>query len=291
MHLYLLDGTAWRPLTPSDLGGGGGASADREIVVSTYRCKTAFTGASIGDTITATQVIDVSDTPSTVSTIWRNQTTAADLGGAPSAANLELTGSTALTDAQFAARDPATQTTLAALLAAATSPDPAIGVPTGTAVDTDADGTLQQYARGVAKNIGAKTTASALSAGGSGFLGWLSDCVTQLKALSGLIGVKAASASLSVVGATVSAATISRVASSASSVQLLASNASRTRVIVHNESTAVLRMKFGTTASATDYTYLLNPGETFESPVMPVYTGRIDGIWAAANGAAQITEM
>lgn len=84
--------------------GGGSAGTDRELVVSTYRCKAAFTGASVGDTITATQVIDVSGaTPSTVSTIWRNQTSAADLASAPSAANLELTGSTALTEAQLRA--------------------------------------------------------------------------------------------------------------------------------------------------------------------------------------------
>lgn len=77
---------------------------DRELVVTTYRCKTAFTGASVGDTITATQIIDVSGaSPSTVSTVWRNQAAAADLASAPSAANLELTGSTALTAAQLTA--------------------------------------------------------------------------------------------------------------------------------------------------------------------------------------------
>ena len=85
-------------------GGGGGSSVDRELVVSTFRCKTAFSGASVGDTITATQVIDVSGvTPTTVSVIWRNQNTAADLASTPSAANLELVGSTALTDAQLRA--------------------------------------------------------------------------------------------------------------------------------------------------------------------------------------------
>lgn len=79
-------------------------SADRELVVSTYLCKTAFTGASVGDTITATQIIDVSgETPTTVSTIWRNQNTSADLASTPSVENLELTGSTALTAAQLAA--------------------------------------------------------------------------------------------------------------------------------------------------------------------------------------------
>ena len=97
------DGT--KTLVVSSTGGGGGSSGpDRELVVSTYRCKTAFTGSSVGDTITATQVIDVSGaTPTTISTIWRNQTTAADLASAPSAANLELVGSTALTDAQLRA--------------------------------------------------------------------------------------------------------------------------------------------------------------------------------------------
>jgi hypothetical protein len=84
-------------------GSGGGSSRDRELVVTTYRVKTAFTGASVGDTITATQVIDVSGAPSTVSTIWRNQSTATDLGAAPAAANLELVGSQALTDAQLRA--------------------------------------------------------------------------------------------------------------------------------------------------------------------------------------------
>ena len=97
-----------RPAKVSDFGGGGGggssSTTDRELVVSTYRCKTALSGASIGDTITATQIIDVSGaSPSTVSTIWRNQTTAADLASAPSAANLELTGTTALTSAQLTA--------------------------------------------------------------------------------------------------------------------------------------------------------------------------------------------
>ena len=109
-------------------GGGGGNSHDRELVVTTYRVRTAFTGASVGDTVTCTQIIDVKNTPSTVSTIWRNQTTAADLATVPSAANLELVGSQALTDAQLRASavavsaaalplpsGAATETTLAAL--------------------------------------------------------------------------------------------------------------------------------------------------------------------------------
>lgn len=102
--VVLIDPDTGDAYRASGSGGNSGSGADRELVVSTYRCKTAFTGASVGDTITATQVIDVSGaTPTTITTIWRNQTTATDLAGAPSAANLELTGSTALTDAQLRA--------------------------------------------------------------------------------------------------------------------------------------------------------------------------------------------
>jgi len=89
-------------------GRGGGAGSDRELVVTTYFVKTAFSGASVGNTITSTQIIDVTSTPTTVSTIWRNQTTASDLGSVPSAANLTLIGSNALTNAQLRASSVAT---------------------------------------------------------------------------------------------------------------------------------------------------------------------------------------
>jgi hypothetical protein len=85
-------------------GGPGGSVTDKEFVVTTYTVKTAFTGGSVGDVITATQVIDVStSTPTTITTIWRNQTTATDLVSAPSFSNLSLEGTTALTDTQLRA--------------------------------------------------------------------------------------------------------------------------------------------------------------------------------------------
>jgi hypothetical protein len=77
--------------------GTGGATADRELVVTTYYVKTAFTGASLNDTITCTQVLDVTTTPTVVGVIWRNQTTALDLASTPSSTNLTLAGSTELT--------------------------------------------------------------------------------------------------------------------------------------------------------------------------------------------------
>ena len=51
----------------------------------------------------------------------------------------------------------------------------------------------------------------------------------------------------------------------------------------------ILYVKFGTTASATSYTVKMVADAYYEVPFG--YTGRIDGIWASANGNARVTEM
>lgn len=88
-------------------------------------------------------------------------------------------------------------------------------------------------------------------------------------------------------------ATLSNVAGSASSVTLLAANTSRIGAQVTNDSSALLYIKFGTTASTTSYTVVLAgaasaPFSYYEVPAG--YTGRIDGIWASATGNARVTE-
>lgn len=86
-----------------------------------------------------------------------------------------------------------------------------------------------------------------------------------------------------------SSATIYVVSSSASSGILLNSNANRRSFCLHNDSTAALYLKFGTTAATNNYTVKIPADAYYEMP-MPVYTGRIDGVWASANGDAKITE-
>lgn len=90
---------------------------------------------------------------------------------------------------------------------------------------------------------------------------------------------------------TASTAMLSNVSGSASSVTLLAANSARKGAVIHNDSTAILYLKFGATASATSFTYKLNGGETWESNISPLYVGVIDGIWASATGAARVTEL
>jgi hypothetical protein len=84
--------------------------------------------------------------------------------------------------------------------------------------------------------------------------------------------------------------TQSSVNDSASNVTLLSSNSARLGATIFNDSTQILYVKLGTTASTTSYTAQLVPGAYYEVPYG--YTGNIDGIWAAdASGAARITEF
>lgn len=87
-----------------------------------------------------------------------------------------------------------------------------------------------------------------------------------------------------------STANLANVASSATSVTLQAASTSRKGLIIYNDSTATLFLKYGATASATSFTYFLAAGATWEMP-SPLFTGIIDGIWASANGNARVTEL
>lgn len=87
-----------------------------------------------------------------------------------------------------------------------------------------------------------------------------------------------------------SSATLANVAGSASSVTLFSANANRRGGIIFNDSTAILYVKFGATASTTSFSYKLLAGATLEFPE-PMYVGVVDGIWASATGSARNTEI
>lgn len=91
--------------------------------------------------------------------------------------------------------------------------------------------------------------------------------------------------------AVASTATLSNVNDTASSTSLVASNSSRKGLIVYNDSTSTLYLKYGTTASATSFTVKIGAAGYWEMPA-PIYTGAVDGIWSAdSTGAARITEL
>lgn len=90
--------------------------------------------------------------------------------------------------------------------------------------------------------------------------------------------------------AVAAAATLSNVASSASNVTLLSANTARTGAAVFNDSTEALYLKYGATASTSSFVVKMAAAAYFEFPV-PVWTGRVDGLWDAANGSARVTEV
>lgn len=89
-------------------------------------------------------------------------------------------------------------------------------------------------------------------------------------------------------------ATLANVSGSASSVTLQASNVDRKGLVIVNDSTAILYVKFGSSASPTSFTYVLGGNATGTSTLelpQAAYTGIVTGIWASATGAARVTEL
>jgi hypothetical protein len=87
-------------------------------------------------------------------------------------------------------------------------------------------------------------------------------------------------------------ATLSSVNSSASSAQVLAANAARRMVIAQNDDANDCYLKYGATATTSDYTVRIpGNGGYWEMPE-PIYSGRIDAIWSAdGGGALRVTEI
>jgi hypothetical protein len=92
-------------------------------------------------------------------------------------------------------------------------------------------------------------------------------------------------------GGTASGATITVVADSAGNEMLAALNESRIGLLVFNDSTEALYLKYGIGATTTDFTVKILAAGYWEMP-SPMFTGRIDGTWDAnSTGAARITEL
>lgn len=83
---------------------------------------------------------------------------------------------------------------------------------------------------------------------------------------------------------------VTSVNDTASSTTLLAANTNRLGASVQNDSTVVLYLKLGATASTSSFTVQMAAASYYEVPYG--YTGVIDGIWASdASGAARMTEL
>lgn len=87
-------------------------------------------------------------------------------------------------------------------------------------------------------------------------------------------------------------ATLTSPASSASSTTLVAANVARLGLIIQNSDANALYLKYGATATADDYTVKIPGNDGYWEMPEPIYTGIIDGIWAAdGTGSAYISEL
>jgi hypothetical protein len=84
--------------------------------------------------------------------------------------------------------------------------------------------------------------------------------------------------------------TTTSVASSATSVTILAANANRKGISIANESTAVLRLSYTNPATNGNHWITMQPGSFIYLDQQLITANAIYGIWAAANGTAQVTE-
>lgn len=86
----------------------------------------------------------------------------------------------------------------------------------------------------------------------------------------------------------VSAITVTSFPAGTGSVSLLSSLSTRRLCAIYNNGTTAMRVKRGTGASLTSWSFKILPGGYWEMP-RPIYTGAITAVWEAAAGGAEPT--
>jgi len=94
---------------------------------------------------------------------------------------------------------------------------------------------------------------------------------------------------LSIKNSPLTSDTPTSVGSLATTQTLIAANANRRSLTIFNNSTAILYVCFGATATQAGAKVPIGAGGFYEMP-NPIYTGIISGIWASSNGNASIYE-
>ena len=96
---------------------------------------------------------------------------------------------------------------------------------------------------------------------------------------------------MTTIATTAAVTSVASVTTPAAAATLALADPDRVGHILFNASTAVLYVKYGEDASATDYTFKIAAGQGYESPAAPIYRGLITGIWASEDGACQVTQL
>ena len=86
-------------------------------------------------------------------------------------------------------------------------------------------------------------------------------------------------------------ASVNSVACSTSVVTLAASNANRKSLVIFNDTGQILFVKFGASATTSDFTLKIPNQAVYELPFAGLYTGAVTGILSTGSGNARVTEV
>lgn len=153
------------------------------------------------------------------------------------------------------------------------------------------DGTVAATQSGT-WNIGSITTLPALPAGANAIGKLAANTGVDIGdvTLNNALGAGTSDANtIRVTESSAATSVVTSVASAITSTVLKAANTARRGLTVFNNSTSVLYVNLGATASSTAFTIKMQPDSYYEVPFS--YNGAVNGIWVAANGAALVTEI
>jgi hypothetical protein len=105
------------------------------------------------------------------------------------------------------------------------------------------------------------------------------------------VSVDASGTVVTVIDKRAATSTVTAIPAAVSNTQIVAASASRLGVMIYNDSTAAMYLRYGSgTPSASDYSTQLQPGALL---IVPDRSSRLEmrAIWAAANGNARVTEV
>jgi hypothetical protein len=85
-----------------------------------------------------------------------------------------------------------------------------------------------------------------------------------------------------------STSSVNAIATSGTSATLASASSARLRIVIVNDSSATLYVKYGATASSVDWTVKLAPDSMLDEDA---YTGRIDAVLSTGSGTARVTEL
>ena len=272
------------------------ATAERDVTQELFVATSSGTGYTSGDFLARLLIVDVNPTTPVVTQVWYNLSTGAVIAApnsahvTPSDESITVASSALPTGAATEAKQDAGNTSLASL----DTKLPSSLTVSGTRLLVDGSGVTQPVsASSLPLPSGLTVSSTRLLVDGSG--------VTQPVSASSLplpSGLTVSGTRLLVDGSGVTqpvsvasrTPTTTSVSSSASSGLILALNSNRKGFSISNISTAKLYLSFSNPATVANCFIEIPASGFLLLDQQLIVTNAIYGIWASANGAAQVTE-